>query len=157
MKRYIKSTRSNSQFKTVYVSQEYVPDYGWEDIVVYDDTSDASYSEAKQDVKDYKDNGYNARIIKRKLNNPEYVEPDNNITYDEAVEWVKTCPYDVDEIYMANGKNYVLQKGGKFSSAVQVLIGEDDTVRVRNVSSNRTKQVRSIDELEQEVNRIIDR
>ena len=157
MKRYIKSARSNPQFKTVYVSQEYVPDYGWEDIVVYDDTSDASYSEAKQDVKDYKDNGYNARVIKRKLNNPEYVEPDNNITYNEAVEWVNNSPYEVKELYSMDGKNYILEKDGKFSSSVQIFIGEDDTVRVRNVSGNRTKQVRSIEELEKEVSRIINR
>ena len=60
MKRYIKSAKGNPKNITVYVSQEYVPGYGWEDIVEYDDMSSESLKEAKQDVKDYLDNGYNA-------------------------------------------------------------------------------------------------
>ena len=54
---------NNPKFISVYVSQEYVPGYGWEDIVQYDDTSSQSLRDAEQNVKDYRDNGYNARVI----------------------------------------------------------------------------------------------
>ena len=153
MKRYIRSNRVPKQI-SVYVSQEYVPGYGWEDVAVYDDTSSESLREAKQDVKDYKDNGYGARVIQRKIDNPDYVEPSNDITYDEAVEWINNCPYVSEEIYMTQGKNYLLSTDPKSFATVQVLVGEDDVVRVRNIRGNRSKQVRSIAELEKEVNRI---
>lgn len=149
MKRYIKSAKGNPKNIIVYVSQEYVPGYGWEDIVEYDDMSSESLKEAKQDVKDYLDNGYNARVIKRKLANPNYAEPENNITYDEAVAWVESCPYKADELYMQGGKNYVIEH------KAQVFIGEDDVVRVRNIRGNRTKEVHSLEELEKEINRLV--
>ena len=154
MKKYIKSARIPKQFE-IYVSQEYVPGYGWEDITQYDDMSSESLREAKQDVKDYRDNGYNARVITRKVANPDYVEPTNDITYDDAVAWVEACPYSVKEIWSTNGKNYILRTDPKQFYGVQVFIDEDGTTRVRNISTNRTKSVYSIDELEKAVNKIL--
>lgn len=156
MKRYIKSARIPKQFE-IYVSQEYVPGYGWEDITQYDDTSSESLREAKQDVKDYRDNGYNARVITRKVANPDYVEPTNDITYDDAVAWVEACPYSVEEMWSMNGKNYILRTDPKQFYGVQVFINEDGTTRVRNISTNRTKFVYSIDELEKTVNKILNK
>ena len=46
---------------------------GWEDICEYPDNSSESWKEAKQDVKDYTNNGYSARIIRRRVPNPDYV------------------------------------------------------------------------------------
>ena len=156
MKKYIKSARIPKQFE-IYVSQEYVPGYGWEDITQYDDMSSESLREAKQDVKDYRDNGYNARVITRKVANPDYVEPTNDITYDDAVAWVEACPYSVKEIWSTNGKNYILRTDPKQFYGVQVFIDEDGTTRVRNISTNRTKSVYSIDELEKAVNKILNK
>lgn len=62
--------------KQVCVSQEYVPGYGWEDITVYDDNSYESRSQARQDAKGYRDNGFSARVITRRISNPAYVEPE---------------------------------------------------------------------------------
>lgn len=145
----------NAKKIEVYVVQEYTGyGNGWEDIAQYPDTSSDSLRQAKQDVKDYRDNGYSARIITRRVDNPDYVEPANEITYDEAVAWVESCPYDVRESYFSAGKNYVLMYKGKRWAFAQVFIDEDNTVSVRNISGNRTKQVRSIAELEKEVNRL---
>ena len=58
------------------------------------------------------------------------------------------------ESYSSVGKNYILMYKGNRYAFAQVFVDEDNTVRVRNVSGNRTKQVRSIAELEKEVNRI---
>lgn len=147
---------NNPKFLSVYVSQEYVPGVGWEDIVVYDDTSNASLKAAKQDVADYKANGYNAKVITRKINNPNYTEPANNITFEQAVGWVKNCPYNVEELYIQYpNKNYLLKTDDIKWNPAQVCIYSDDTVRVRNCKANRTKQVYSIAELEKEVNRIL--
>lgn len=147
---------NNPKFLSVYVSQEYVPGVGWEDINVYDDTSNASWKEAQQDVKDYKDNGYNAKVITRKIDNPNYTEPANNITFEQAVGWVKNCPYNVEELYIQYpNKNYLLKTDDIKWNPAQVFVYSDDTVRVRNCKSNRTKQVYSVDELEKEVNRIL--
>ena len=145
---------SNPKFISVYVSQEFVPGYGWEDITVYDDTSDASLRDAKQDVKDYRDNGYNAKVITRKINNPNYTEPDSTITFDDAVEWVETCPYNVKENYAQYpNKNYTLESDDSWNT-VQIFIYDDNIVKVRNCEANRTRQVYSIAELEKEVSRI---
>ena len=147
---------SNPKFLSVYVSQEYVPGVGWEDINVYDDTSNASWKEAKQDVADYKANGYNAKVITRKIDNPNYTEPANNITFEQAVGWVKNCPYNVEELYVQYpNKNYLLKTDDIKWNPAQVFVYSDDTVRVRNCKANRTKQVYSIAELEKEVNRIL--
>ena len=154
MKRYIKSAR-NAKKVEVYVSQEYVPGYGWEDITVYDNTSSESLKLAKQDVRDYIDNGYNAKVIKRRIDNPDYAAPTNELTYDVAVDWVESSPYDVEEVWTMDGKNYLLRSDPKKWTSAQVFIREDGTVTVRNVTGNRSKQVYSIDELEKEVNRIL--
>ena len=157
MVRYIKSARNPKQYE-VYVSQEYVPDYGWEDITVYDDTSSESLREAKQDVKDYRDNGYNARVITRRISNPNYQAPSNDITYEDAVAWVESCPYDVTEgwsIYDKT-KNYSIRNNPDDFYGVQLYI-DDDMVRVRNVKTNRTKQVYSIDEMEKAISKILDK
>lgn len=156
MFRYIKSARNPKQFE-VYVSQEYVPDYGWEDIVQYDDTSSESLREAKQDVKDYKENGYNARVITRRIDNPNYRAPSNDITYEDAVAWVESCPYAVEEVYSSGGKNYIIRTDSKRFYGVQLLIGRDDDVRVRNIETNRTKQVYSIDEMEKAISKILNK
>lgn len=145
----------NAKKIEVYVVQEYTGyGNGWEDIAQYPDTSSDSLRQAKQDVKDYRDNGYQARIITRRVDNPDYIEPANEITYDEAVAWVESCPYDVSESYFSAGKNYVLSHEGDPWSFAQIYIDEDNTVSVRNIRGNRTKQVRSIAELEKEVNRL---
>ena len=141
------------KMKQVYVSQEYVPGYGWEEVTEYDDMSDESYRLARQDVKDYRDNGYQARWITRRIPNTNYVEPENNISYDEAVAWIENeCPYDVRDLYFSGGENYVLGVNGR--EFAQVLVDRDNTVRVRNIRGNRTKQVRSIDEMIREIERI---
>lgn len=145
----------NAKKIEVYVVQEYTGyGNGWEDIAQYPDTSSDSLRQAKQDVKDYRDNGYSARIITRRIDNSDYVEPANEITYHEAVAWVKSCPYDVRESYYSAGKNYVLGHEGESLGFAQIYIDEDNTVRVRNIRGNRTKQVRSIAELEKEVQRL---
>lgn len=138
----------------VYVSQEYVPDYGWEDVTVYDDTSSESLRLAKQDVKDYRDNGYGARVVTRRISNPDYTEPENSISYDDAVAWVKNeCPYEYEEAYISYGnKNYMLKNNG--NTFAQVYVYEDGSVEVRNAIKNRTRRVYSIDELAKEVERI---
>ena len=72
MKLYIRAARVPKKIE-VYVVQEYTGyGNGWEDVAEYNDTSSDSLRQAKQDVKDYRDNGYNARIITRKIDNPEY-------------------------------------------------------------------------------------
>ena len=144
------------KMKQVYVSQEYVPDYGWEDVTEYDDTSLDSLRLAKQDVRDYRDNGYQARVITRKVNNPDYVEPSNNITYDEVVAWIdEECPYDKKQLYSSIGSiNYVLKNDNNYSFAQVFADSDTNEVSVRSISANRTKRVRSIDELVKEVNRI---
>ena len=149
----------NAKKTEVYVVQEYTGyGNGWEDIAVYPDTSSDSLRQAKQDVKDYRDNGYQARIITRRVDNPDYTEPANEITYDEAVVWVEALmesgPYEVDESYFSAGKSYVLYHKGYPLGFAQIYIDEDNTVRVRHIRVNRTKQVRSIAELEKEVNRL---
>ena len=156
MKRYIKSAKSAPKFVTVYVSQEYVPGYGWEDIAVYDDKSSNSYREAQQDVKDYMDNGFSARVIQRKVENPDYVQPTNELTYEDAVAWVESCPYNIEEVYSGDNKNYIISKPNKMPAA-QVLINTDGSVSVYNISGNRTKKVYTVDELEKEVNRLINK
>ena len=74
MKKYVKAARVGKT-KSVYVVQEYTGyGNGWEDIAEYEDTSSESWKQAKADVKDYKDNGYSARIITRRVPNPAYQE-----------------------------------------------------------------------------------
>lgn len=155
MKRYVSAARNPKQF-AVYVSQEYVPGYGWEDITVYDDTSSESLREAKNDVKDYRDNGYNARVVTRRIDNPNYQKPANEITYDEAVAWVESCPYVVNESWAYRGKHYIIRPDLKSFDGAEVYIDEGNTVRVRNIATNRTKQVYSIAEFEKAVNKILE-
>lgn len=76
MKKYVKASRIGKT-KEVFVVQEYTGyGNGWEDVCEYPDNSSESWKEAKQDVKDYKDNGYSARIIRRRVPNPDYVAPE---------------------------------------------------------------------------------
>lgn len=154
MKKYVIAARNPKQFE-VYVSQEYVPGYGWEDITVYDDHSTGSFAEAKQDVKDYMDNGFVARVITRKVDNPNYQEPTNDITYDAAVAWVESCPYTVNEGYAYRGKNYLIRNKLNDPYGAQVFIDEGNMVRVRNIATNRTKQVYTIAEMERAINKIL--
>jgi hypothetical protein len=76
MKKYVKASRIGKT-KEVFVVQEYTGyGNGWEDVCEYPDNSSESWKEAKQDVKDYKDNGYSARIIRRRVPNSDYVAPE---------------------------------------------------------------------------------
>lgn len=77
MKKYVKASRIGKT-KEVFVVQEYTGygRNGWEDVCEYPDNSSESWKEAKQDVKDYKDNGYSARIIRRRVPNQDYVAPE---------------------------------------------------------------------------------
>lgn len=153
-KKNVMASRAGRQ-REVYVSQEYVPDYGWEDVTVYDDTSSESLKLAKQDVRDYRENGYSARVITRRVNNPDYVEPENNIDFDAAEDWIKNeCPYEYKEYYMNGGSNYALLAPDTNRAFAQVFIYDDGTVKVYNAYANRSKTVRSIDELVREVERI---
>lgn len=150
----VTAARNPKQFE-VYVSQEYVPGYGWEDITVYDDASSESLREAKNDVKDYRDNGFNARVVTRRIDNPNYQKPTNEITYDEAVAWVESCPYAVEDLWGYRQKNYIIRNNPKDFYGAQVFIDEGDTVRVRNIATNRTKQVYSVPEMENAINKIL--
>ena len=160
-KKNVMAARAGRQ-REVYVSQEYVPDYGWEDVTVYDDTSSESLKLAKQDVRDYRENGYSARVITRRVNNPDYVEPENGLTFESADEWIQSeCQYESEnKSYYNDSRNYFMYlpvsphiNGGKGAFA-QVYILSDGTVQVRNADMNRTKTVRSIDELSKELDRI---
>lgn len=76
MKKYVKASRIGKT-KEVFVVQEYTGyGNGWEDVCEYPDNSVDSFKQAKQDKKDYEDNGYSARIIRRRVPNPDYVAPE---------------------------------------------------------------------------------
>lgn len=151
MKRYIRSNaicadRSNPKQKSVYVSQEYVQGYGWEDITVYDDTSAESYRLAKQDEQDYRSNGFGARVITRKIDNPNYSAPEITLSDDAIRTWIDESNYEVQEV---SRYNYHLNSNDTYYG-VQVLWGDNVESRgaeVFNVRTNRTKTVYSMDEL----------
>ena len=142
--------------KSVYVSQEYVPSYGWEDITVYDDVSPESLRLAKQDVKDYKDNGYNARYITRKLNNPDYVEPTYELSEEAVIDWLENeCPYDYEI------KDGFLGKWVNIGSDVSISLPNgpdsvfDNNIRVTDNYERRTYRVNTLDELKKKVDKIL--
>lgn len=135
--------------KSVYVSQEYVPGYGWEDVTIYDDMSPESERLARQDVKDYRDNGYDARMITRKLNNPDYVEPTNSITKEAVLDWIDNeCPYNVrkDKGWLGTDL-YVLD----YRVSISV---DDDSCRITDIGEKRTYTVHSLDEMIKKIERI---
>ena len=145
MKLYIRAARVPKMI-TEYVVQGY---YGrWEDLTASD-----SYQDAKDDLKAYRENerGTSFRLVERKVENPEYIAPENTLTFDSVVNWIENeSPYDFNELYMSYpNKNYTLRKAGapEYQSFVQVFVYEDNTASVRNIETNRTKQVYSLDEL----------
>lgn len=153
MKRYIRATRIGKE-KEVYVTQEYTGygKSGWEDIAVYDDTSPQSHKEAKDEVKSYRDNGFSARIITRRIPNPNYVEPDHNITVEEVHNYINNeCPYPVEELYPA-GANYKL---GKYYPGCQILINDDNTVGIYNIDTKRTKTVYTLPDMVKTIDKIM--
>lgn len=91
MKRYIKSARTPKQVKELVLQGNY--GYGWDDLTYYDDTPQGR-KEMQEDYKAYAENeGIPLRTITRKSANPDYVEPENNITYADAISWVENSPY----------------------------------------------------------------
>lgn len=149
MKRYVKSARTGKQYEA-YVVQEYVPGYGWEDVTVYDDTSTESWRDAKNTKQDYIDNGYNARVITRKLDNPNYAEPEHNIDPKAVLQYIENeCPYPVKEI--KSETNYMI---GNWGHNCQVFIYDDGTVGVYNIGTNRTKTVYNLSDMIKVIDKI---
>lgn len=156
MKRYIQATHSNPKTYNGYVVQEHTS-MGWEDIVTYDDTSSESLKDAKATVKDYIDNGYQARVITRKFDNPNYVEPTMEFTSDDAINYIENeCPYKVEEL-MTNypNENYAIAPDGGYTKCQVLIHPEDNYVAVYNVSTNRTKQVYSLDAMISLIDKIV--
>lgn len=152
MKRYIRATRVGKE-KEVYVTQEYTGygKSGWEDIAVYDDTSPQSHKEAKDEVKSYRDNGFAARIITRRIPNPNYVEPDHNITVEEVRNYINNeCPYPVEEL--SPDTNYRL---GNYYPGCQILINDDNTVGIYNIDTKRTKTVYTLSDMIKTIDKIM--
>lgn len=142
--------------KSVYVSQEYVPSYGWEDITVYDDMSPESLRLAKQDVKDYRDNGYNARYITRKLNNPDYVEPTYELSEEAVIDWLENeCPYEYEI------KDGMYGKWVHIGNDVSISLPDgpdsifDNNIKITDNYERRTYRVNTLDELKKKVDRIL--
>ena len=157
MKRYVKAARVGKE-KEIYVVQEYTGyGRGWEDVCTYDDTSSQSLKEAKQDVKDYRDNGFSARIITRRIPNPDYVEPTNEITIKMAKDYIKTELKDrITPSYPgADGLGqYII---GKYPNCCQIFAKADDEIYVYNVGTNRTKRVYTMQQLKDAINKIINK
>lgn len=150
MKRYIQAARSNPKTYKGYVVQEHTS-MGWEDIVTYDDTSSESLKDAKATVKDYIDNGYQARVITRTFDNPNYVEPTMEFTPDDAINYIENeCPYEVRELWQMSGKNYIIA-----DKCQVVIFPEDNYVNVRNIYTNRSKQVYSLDAMISLIDKIV--
>lgn len=154
--RFVKEARTG-RTKSIYVSQEYVPSVGWEDVTVYDDVSDNSYRQAKQDVRDYKDNGYNARVITRKIDNPDYVEPTYELTSDQVLDWVENeCPYEysIEDSFLA--KHIAL---GKHDVIINIPDGPDsvmdNSITITDLFEKRTYKVNTLSDLIKKVDRIM--
>lgn len=166
MKRYIKSGVTSSKRLNIMTAKKESKQltelvlqgnygYGWDDLTYYDDTPEGR-REMKEDYKAYAENeGIPLRTIKRKVDNPNYRVPENNITYADAIAWIESCPYDTSELYGQDGKNFLIKQIGSKLGDAQIFVYENDTVYVYNVNTNRTKQVYSIDELEKAVNKIM--
>ena len=147
MKRYIQAR--TGKYYQGYVVQEYVPDYGWEDVCTYDDISIESWEDAKATEKDYINNGYAARIITRKFENPNYVEPVNDITAEEVLGYIKNeCPYPIKEI--SDNVNYLI---GSWGHCCQIFIS-DNTVRLYNIGTNKTKTIYTMSDMIQSIDKI---
>jgi hypothetical protein len=154
MKKYVKAARAGRE-KEVYVVQEYTGygRTGWEDVCTYDDTSSQSYKEAKDDVKSYRENGFSARVITRRVPNPDYVEPEHTITSEEVINYLKNdCPYPIS----GNERGY--WSGctvGSYPKWCQIFIMDDNTVGVYNCSSHRTKYVYNLEDMINAIDRIM--
>lgn len=151
MKKYIRSARVGRE-KEIYVVQEYTGygQTGWEDVCTYSDTSSQSYKEAKDDVKSYRENGYSARVITRRVPNPDYSEPEHGLTSKEVHNYLKNdCPYQVKEV--SYDTNYMI---GDYGHCCQVFIYDDNTVGVFNVQTNRTKTVYNLGDMIKTIDKI---
>lgn len=149
MKKYIQARTGRE--KEVYVTQEYTGygKTGWEDIAVYDDTSSQTRKEAREEVKSYIDNGYSARMITRRIPNPDYAEPEHGITPDDVINYIENdCLYPVNEY---SSSNYAI---GKWPNMCQVFIYDDNTVGVFNAYTNRTKTVYTLADMVKSIDKI---
>ena len=154
MKKYVKAARVGRE-KEIYVVQEYTGyGYGWEDVCTYGDTSSQSLREAKQDVKDYIDNGYSARIITRRVPNPDYVEPVNEMSWQMVEDY-----FTGDKAGLIKDKysdhNYLI--GDRYPNQCQVIEYSDGSVVIYNIGTNRTKQIYNIQQFESAINKIINK
>ena len=150
MKKYIKS--SIGKYYQGYVVQEYVPGYGWEDVCTYEDTSSESRKDAMATVRDYMRNGFNARAITRKFENPNYSEPDHAITPEEVRNYIENeCPYPVKSVTPGN-TNFLI---GSYPNGCQIFIYDDNTVGVYNLGTNRTKTVYNLGDMIKSIDKIM--
>ena len=156
MKRYISSARIGRQ-KEVYVTQEYVPDYGWEDICVYDDTSRETFKEASAEVLSYIENGYGARVINRRIPNPDYVEPTNELTGQMVKDYFTGDKESLilDTPYTSGRINYLIGYPKDYQHRCQVFVTDEGKVYVYNINTKRSKQVYTLDQLESAINKIL--
>ena len=149
MKRYVRAARVGRQ-KEVYVTQEYVPDYGWEDICVYDDTSSQTRKEARAEVRNYIENGFGARLITRRVPNPDYVEPKNEITWDMVMDY-----FTGDKANLLRKTEYGSYLIGKYPNQFQVWERDDGSIALHNVYTNRTKQIYNMQQFETAIKKVL--
>ena len=159
MKQYVKSSRVG-KFKEVYVVQEWTGygKTGWDDVCEYDDTSLESLRLAKQDKKDYIDNGYAARVITRRVPNKDYVEPTNELNTQMIKDYFTgdKASLVIDKLWSVRGDlNYVIGDPNDFRRRCQVWDNEDGEIFVYNINTNRKKQVYTMDQFENAIYKII--
>ena len=157
MKRYVKAARVGRE-KEVYVVQEYTGyGYGWEDVCTYSDTSLQSLREAKQDVKDYRDNGFSARVITRRIPNPDYVEPTNELTSQMIKDYFTgdKASLILDDLYSHGEFNYLLGFPNDYQHRCQVWENSDGEIFVYNCNTHRSKKVYTMQQFEQSINKIL--
>lgn len=156
MKKYVRAARVGRE-KEIYVVQEYTGyGYGWEDVCTYSDTSSQSLREARQDVKDYRDNGYQARVITRRIPNPDYVEPTNELDAKMVMDYITSELVGVSKKSDPNANyisNYLI---GKYPNCCQIF-DRDDGIYVYNAGTNRTKKVYTMQQLKDTINKIINK
>lgn len=136
--------------------------YGWDDLTYYDDTPEGRKM-MKDDYKAYQENEHiPLRTITRKSPNPDYVEPENDITVDEAGVWLDNSPYELEKQWSSDWKttNLIVKQNANAFGKVQVFLRRgdteaEDTVEVRNINTNRTKRVYTIDEFAKAVDKIM--
>ena len=156
MKRYVRAARVGRQ-KEVYVTQEYVPDYGWENICVYDDTSSQTRKEASAEVRSYIENGFGARLITRRVDNPNYVEPTNELTEQMVKDYFagEKESLILDTPYTSGRINYLIGYPKDYQHRCQVFVTDEGKVFVYNISTKRSKQVYTLDQLDSSINKIL--